>query len=167
MAPGPRFGAGALTRYEEVRDRVRPLRIIWLMLLVSVAVFAGVVWLLLRRDVVPTLPIGFLIYAGVVVALGLPVAPFVRRRVEASPPGADRGEVARRWQTGWLVGQVMKEGVGIVGLVLALLAGSELWALAFAVASVVSMLLTPPWERDLLARLRRAPPEPQQDPTRR
>ena len=146
---------------EDVVRRVRPLRTIWLAGIAGVVLFTAVAMYLIRSAAVRPvgLPYGVAVYTGMALAAGLFIAPFVRRRIEKTPSFATRGEVARRWQTGWLVGQAIKEGVGLAGLVLALLIGAATWALAFGIASSLSMLMTPPWEMQLYSRLRDARPD--------
>ena len=148
---------------DELSERIRQLRIVWFALMMSVAVLASGVGFLIRSDGLElgqTVSRGTLIYGAIVTVLILPLAQIIRRKVQAVPPRATAEEVARRWQTGWIVGQALREVVGILGLTLALLAGSITWVWAFAAASLVSMLLSPPWEHDLRIRLRRAAAEP-------
>ena len=152
---------------DELSERIRQLRIVWFALMMSVAVFASGVGFLLRSDGLElgqTLSRGVLTYGAIVVVLILPLAQIVRRKVQAVPPRATAEEVVRRWQTGWIVGQALREVVGILGLTLALLAGSITWVWAFAAASLVSMLLSPPWEHELRTRLRRAATDPNAPP---
>ena len=142
---------------DEITARVRRLRVIWLALMFSVATFYLVVWFLLKRSGATefrAIP-GLVPAAGIVAAILL-LAPIIRRRLEAAPRTAGPEEIASRWATGWLVGQAIKEAVGILGLVIALLAGSTSWALGFAIASVASMIMTPPWEHEVRLRIHRA-----------
>jgi hypothetical protein len=144
---------------DEITQRIRRLRLLWGALLFSVAAFFVVVWLVLGKgglEISKRLDPTLLGTLAVIVALGLLVAPLVRRRIEKAPRTAISDEIARRWETGWLVGQTIKEGVGLAGLVIALLAGATSWALGFAVASLGSMIMTPPWEHELRIRLHRA-----------
>lgn len=138
---------------------VRRLRIVWFAQMASVAAFYLVVWFLLRKGGIgatgrldPTL-LGFF---GGGVAATLLLAPIVRRRLERAPRGAGPDDIARRWQVGWLVGQAVKEFVGLAGLVVALLAGASTWAFGFALVSVVSMVMTPPWDHEVRLRIHRA-----------
>jgi hypothetical protein len=142
---------------DEITALVKRLRLLWGAMLLSVVVFAAVVWILLRRGGIgrpqdPTL-LGTL---GIVVAGALLLAPFLRRRIETPRRGASPGQIAQRWQIGWIVGQSLKEAVGLVGLVIGLLAGSTTWAIGFAVASLGSMIMTPPWEHEIRLRIHRA-----------
>ena len=143
---------------DEITAITRRLRVIWLALLLIVVIFAGAVRYMLHSGGLsgaPTFSRAGLTYIAVMVALALLSAPLLRRKVEAVPPGATAVQVVQRWQAGWIVGQAVKEAVGMVGLVIGLLARSPAWALGFAIASVGSMLLTPPWEHELRLRLRR------------
>ena len=142
---------------DELSGRIRRLRVVWFALMMIVAAFATVVGFLLRSDWVgfgQTLSRGTLTYGAIVTALILPLAQIARRKIQAVPPQATPEEVTRRWQAGWLVGQALREVVGILGLTLALLAGSIPWVWAFAAASLGSMMLSPPWEHELRIRLR-------------
>jgi hypothetical protein len=65
--------------------------------------------------------------------------------------------VAGRWFTATIVAMALREGAGILGLTLSLLAGSATWAVAFGVASVAAMILSWPRGEDLRERLRRLP----------
>jgi hypothetical protein len=144
---------------DELSGRIRQLRIVWFALMMSIAAFAGVVWFLLRSnglELGQTLSRDALTYGAIVTVLILPLAQIVRRKVQAVPPQATADEVTRRWQAGWIVGQALREVVGILGLTLALLAGSITWVWAFAAASLGSMLFSPPWEHELRSRLRRS-----------
>lgn len=146
---------------------VRRLRVIWLALLMSVATLNAVVWFLLRSravSVASPLPPSTLTMLGVIVALTLVLAPYVRKRVEAAPSNATAEQIVSRWQTGWIVGQAMKEGVGIAGLAIAMLAGTTTWAWAFAIASLGSMILTPPWEHEVRRRVQHATGSPLMSP---
>jgi hypothetical protein len=142
---------------DQIRSLVKRLRILWGAMLLSVATFTGVVWVILRRGGIgrPLDP-NLLALLGVVVALALLLAPFVRRRLETASRGAGPDQIAQRWQIGWIVGQAIKEGVGLAGVVIGLLAGSTAWTLGFAVASLGSMIMTPPWEHELRLRIHRA-----------
>jgi len=152
---------------DELNERIRQLRIVWFALMMSVAVFASGVGFLIRSDGLElgqTVSRGTLIYGAIVTVLILPLAQIIRRKVQAVPPRATPEEVVRRWQTGWIVGQALREVVGILGLTIALLAGSITWVWAFAAASLVSMFLSPPWEHEIRTRLRRATADPNAPP---
>lgn len=144
---------------DAITARVRPLRIIWFALMMGVALFFLVVWFLLKQRLLQPpqgLSPSLLGALAIGVALLLPLAPVVRRRTERYPRTAGPDEIARKWQAGWIVGQALKEAVGILGLVLSLLAGATTWAFAFALVSIVSMAMTPPWDHELRLRIHRA-----------
>jgi hypothetical protein len=143
---------------QDLTARVRPLKLIWFALMFGIATFYIVVWFLIKTEAVAARPMAptFLMALGVIFLVPLLLAPFVRRQLETTPRGASEEEVARRWQAGWVVGQALKEATGLGGLVLALVAGSTAWALGFTIASVLSMMMTPPWETDLRRRIQRA-----------
>lgn len=145
---------------DAITARVKRLRVIWIALLFSVAAFYLVVWFILksRGPSSGSLPPG-LVPAAALVALALLAAPLVRRRLDRPSRTAGPDEIVRRWGLGWLVGQTIKEAVGLIGLVIALLAGSTAWALGFTIASIGSMIMTPPWEHEVRLRIHRAEEE--------
>ena len=146
---------------DAISARIRPLRLIWLSLMLGVAVFFLVVWFLLKKHLYqpPPLNPNLLAALAIGVVLLLPLSPIMRRRAERAPRTAGPDEIARRWQTGWIVGQALKEAVGLGGLVLSLLGGATTWAFAFALVSIVSMAMTPPWDHELRLRIHRAEEE--------
>jgi len=144
---------------EEISRRVRPLRTIWLAMIAGVAVFTVVVLFLIGSQAVTPIPVlraGAGSTLAIVLVIGLIGANYVRKIVEKTPPSATRSQVAEKWRAGWLVGQAIKEAIGMLGLVLALLVGASSWAMAFGVASAASMIMTPPWEAELRQRLQYA-----------
>jgi hypothetical protein len=158
--PADRHGTGSEAMNEQedqIRAVVKRLRILWAGMLMGVVTFAIVVWILIRRGGIGRpMDSGMMATLAVIVALVLLVAPLVRRRLETTRRGASPAEIAQRWQVAWIVGQGIKEGVGIAGLVIGLLAGSTAWALGFAAASLGSMIMTPPWEHELRLRIHRS-----------
>ena len=147
---------------EEIAQRVRPLKVIWLAMIAGVVAFTGVVYFLIISQTVrpiPALRAGAGATLAIVLVLALVGANYVRKIVEKTPPSATRSQVAAKWQAGWIVGQAIKEVIGLLGLVLALLVGASSWAMAFGVASAASMIMTPPWEAELRHRLQRAEPD--------
>jgi F0F1-type ATP synthase membrane subunit c/vacuolar-type H+-ATPase subunit K len=144
---------------EEINQRVRPLRTIWLSMIAGVVAFTVVVLYLIGSQAVTPIPVlraGAGSTLAIILVLGLIGANYVRKIVEKTPPSATRSQVARKWQAGWLVGQGIKEAIGLLGLVLALLVGASSWAMAFGIASAASMVMTPPWEAELRQRLQHA-----------
>lgn len=153
-----------MNELQEIAARVRPLRTIWVALIIGMLVYTGVLLFLIRIGAVApvqALRTGPGLYFAILLLLVLVGTQFVRRRVEKTPSFATRSEVASRWQTGWLVGQTIKEGVGLGGGVLGLLVGSSVWIMAFGVASALSMIMSPPWESELHKRLQNARPDPE------
>ena len=152
---------------DELSERIRRLRIVWFALMASVATLTGVAGFVIRSGGLglgQPLSRGTLLYGAVVTVLILPLAQLVRRKIQAAPPQSTSEEVARRWHTGWIVGQALRELVGILGLTLAVLAGSTSWVWAFAAASLVSMLLSAPWEHELRTHVRRSAANPSSAP---
>jgi hypothetical protein len=149
---------------EEINKRVRPLRTIWLAMVAGVVLFTGVILYLIRAGAVAPIPLlrsGAGQTIAIVLVIGIIGAPWVRKIVEKTPPSATRSQVASRWAAGWVVGQAIKEAIGLTGVLLALFVGASSWAMAFGIASAASMLMTPPWEAELRHRLQRAEPDPE------
>lgn len=150
----------------EVRARMRLMRILWLLLVADVAILGALATLLLVSDrpIVPeALTSESLSWLVVAAALTLLLAPMIGRRAAEAPPGSTRREIARRYQAGWIVGHALREVGGVAGVVVGMLAGSVPWTLGFAGASVAAMLLEPPREEELRARLRGSRAEPVED----
>ena len=150
-----------MTRHEleEIHQRVRPLRTIWLAMIAGVVGFTVVVLFLIGSQAVTPIPVlraGAGSTLAIILVIGLIGANYVRKIVEKTPPSATRSQVAGKWQAGWLAGQAIKEAIGLLGLVLALLVGASSWAMAFGIASAASMAMTPPWEAELRQRLQYA-----------
>lgn len=96
-------------------------------------------------------------YGAPVAAILLALAPMVRRRIIDSGAVTDRSTTVARWFTATIVSMALREGAGLLGVVLSLLAGSATWAVVFGVASVGAMVLSWPRGNDLRERLRRLP----------
>src|SRR3954464_15134078 len=149
-------------RGDEITARVRKLRTIWLALMFGVALWFLIVWFLIKRHLFEPpagLNLNLLGTLAIGVALLLLLAPVMRRRLERFPRTAGPDVIAQRWQLGWLVGQALKEAVGFIGLAISLLAGATTWAFAFAMISIVSMAMTPPWDHEVRLRIHRAEEE--------
>lgn len=151
-------GGETMFEPDEITRRTRTLRIIWYAMMIGVALYSGVVWFLLRTSTFAGIDIPQIVRtsAAVVIVLCVPLARLVRNKVQAVPRGSTADLLISKWVAGWIVGQAIREIVGIAGITLALLTGSIQMGLAFAAASVGSMLLAPPWESELRIRLRNA-----------
>ncbi|MBW3533971.1 MAG: hypothetical protein KY453_01935 [Gemmatimonadetes bacterium] len=129
-------------------------------LVLGVALFAAVVTWLFLDGTAPlspgVLPGPALVVAASLAAAILLAAPTLERRLGESPSSASMDEVATRFQTGATVGFALREGAGLLGLVLSLLGGTLPWALAFAGGSLEAMALAWPKRAELEARLRKA-----------
>ena len=153
-----------MNELEEISRRVRPLRTLWLAMIAGIVLFTVTVMFLIRIGAVTPIPVlraGAGATIAIILVIAMVGAQYVRKLVEKTPASATRSQVANKWQAGWIAGQAIKEGIGLLGLVLALLVGVSSWALAFGAASAISMLMTPPWEAELLHRLQDAEPDPE------
>lgn len=91
-----------------------------------------------------------------VTLLALPVAaPVVGRKIiEAAGDTVD--EVLQGWTQGHIVAMAMREGMGLAGITLALVAGSVPWIVGFGAVSLAAILLGWPRRTELEERVRRA-----------
>jgi hypothetical protein len=146
---------------QTVEQRIRAAQIVVAALAMGVLIFTGVVVGLVATGGMITGPDPDLaslpLYGAPVAALLLAVAPVVRRRILDSGPAPDRPSAVARWSTATTVSMALREGAGLLGLVLSVLAGSATWAVVFGVASVGAMVLSWPRGDDLRERLRRLP----------
>ena len=144
-----------------VEERIRAAQIVVAALAMGVLTFTGVVvGLVATGGTAPVAGAGMAslpLYGAPVAAILLALAPVVRRRILDSGPARDRAQAVGRWSTATIVSMALREGAGILGLVLSLLAGSATWAVVFGVASVGAMVLSWPRGDDLRERLRRLP----------
>ncbi|HSR43033.1 MAG TPA: hypothetical protein VLL48_12690 [Longimicrobiales bacterium] len=92
---------------------------------------------------------------GLVAALLLVLAPVVRRRILAAGRPEDRGELTALWIRGSIAGLAVREGAGLLGITISLLAGSVPWILGFGLASVAAMGLAWPRGEELREAIRR------------
>jgi hypothetical protein len=90
------------------------------------------------------------------VALLFALAPVVRRRVLHAGPAADGDQILARWFSASLVAMALREGAGLLGITVSLLAGSVPWVLGFGLASVAAMGLAWPRGDEVRDRVRRA-----------
>ena len=81
-------------------------------------------------------------------------APFVGQAAARSAPGGSGEQRAREFMTETVVTQAIREGAGLVGIAIAMLAGDVSWVLAFAFLSVVGQAWSWPREESLRKRLR-------------
>lgn len=123
-------------------------RIVTGALMSGIATFTGVAAFLVSQgtigDTLPAtahsyLPVGLLGAVGIVLA-----APFVGR---AAARSARTGSEAFLAET--IVKQALREGVGLAGIVFAMLAGHIEWTLAFGALSLITMGLGFPREEDV------------------
>ena len=152
--PGDALSTAARADLERA---LRIVRVLTAALSLGVAVLAGVVVFLAGGELAvadgPPLDPGLLPSAGGAGILLLGLAPVVGGRVASG--GETRDEAVQSWLTGRILALALRDGVGVVGLAVGLLAGSVPWALGFAAASVASMALAWPRGDDLEDRLRR------------
>jgi len=137
-------------------DRVlRVGRLIVLAMVMGISTFAVVATVLQAGGAVEggLVPPGILpLVAGAVLIL-LFTAPIVRRVVwESAQPPLE--ELPQRWLTALLVASAVREGAGLLGIVLGMLAGSTFWILAMGGAAVASLALTFPRGEELESEIR-------------
>lgn len=96
----------------------------------------------------------FLPFVAVGLAPLLVAAPFVSKKILDS---ADRTAAAtlRAWRTAHITAMAMREGLGLAGVTLGLLAGSVPWIVGLGTASLAAMALGWPRRLDLEERLRK------------
>jgi len=144
---------------EMVERAVQQQRLIAVALMAGVAIFAGVtLFLLLAGEVqvdTGALPAAVLPAAalGAIVLMGM--APIVQRKVSEAPAGADGRTILERWRSANIVGLAIREGAGLTGIALSLVAGSVTWLLAFTFAALATMALAWPTRGEVEERLRR------------
>jgi hypothetical protein len=144
-----------------IEARIRTAQIVAGGLVMGVLTFTAVVVALVVTGAMGSPPAAGLASLPVFGAFGaavlLVVTPVVRRRILETGPAGDRDTVVGRWFTATIVAMALREGAGILGLALSLVAGSATWAAAFGVASVAAIILSWPRGEDLRERLRRLP----------
>ena len=138
-------------------DRVlRVGRLIVLAMILGISTFAVVATVLLAGGAVEggLVPPGILpLVAGAVLIL-LFTAPIVRRVVwESAQPAVEA--LPQRWLTALLVASAVREGAGLLGIVLGMLAGSTVWIIALGGAAVAALALTFPRGEELESEIRR------------
>ena len=145
---------------DTVEGRIRAAQIVVAALAMGVLTFTGVVVGLVMAGTigVPAPALASLpLYGAGGAALLLALAPVVRRQILGAGAPKDRDTVIGRWFTATIASMALREGAGIVGIALSLVAGSATWAVVFGVASVGAMVLSWPRGDDLRERLRRLP----------
>jgi len=150
----------------ELSDRIRMQeRIVQVLagaLMSGVAILAGVAYFIVSSGIwEPMDPaVGtVLLYAGVgVMVVGLLMAPRLGSRLGNSLNSLPEDEVVQRYAASIVVPQAVREGVGIVGVMAGMFAGSPIWILIFAAASIGSQAVAFPRSGDLEGRLKRRPP---------
>jgi hypothetical protein len=152
--------ASAETFAADAEARLRSLRILASALVLSVlfyvAVAAAVVQLREGRPLGGPLPRDSeIVAAGLAGALIL-ISTRLRQRLQARPlrfpPAAEpEPQPARhaRYQRAVVVSLALREAVGMIGLVYALLAGEARWAMIFGLASVLALLAAWPRRREM------------------
>jgi len=88
--------------------------------------------------------------------LALPIAaPFVGSKI-ADAAGDTADEVLQGWSQGHIVAMAMREGMGLAGITLSLVAGSVPWIVGFGAVSLAAILLGWPRRSELEEQVRRA-----------
>lgn len=155
---GPTAPQEGETPHEEVSRVIRTGRILVLAMAGGVAVFTVVATVLVAGGTLGasgTIPSPLLLGVGFGVLIMLLTAPLVRRAIlEAGPPPP--AELPRRWLTALIVGSAVREGAGLLGIVLGLLAGSVPFIVGMGSAAVAALLLALPRGEELEAAVRRS-----------
>jgi hypothetical protein len=128
---------------------IQTARILTVALVLGVAIYAAIAvgalasgaWTPSPEGPVPAL----LPWAAAAAALVWAGAPLLRSRLETPPTGASPDRVVSRWLSGQIVAMALREGPALVGITLALLAGSGAWAVGFGAAGVAALLVA--WPR--------------------
>ena len=91
-----------------------------------------------------------ILYGGIAaMGVGLLVAPLLGGRLRSSLRQLPEDEAIQRYAASIIVPQALREGVGIMGVMAGMLAGSGVWILIFAAASVASQVMAFPRPGDL------------------
>lgn len=147
-----------MTHRPEVRERIRQARIIAGALMGGVGAYTIVAVVVVSLGILSSggmFGTTFLGFVALFVLLLLVLAPILRRRVLESGRPADADEVLRRWMSASIVGLAVREGAGLFGVTIALVAGATPWILAFGLASLVAMGLAWPRADEVEERIRR------------
>lgn len=148
-----------MERIDRVRQQERIVQVVAGALMAGVATLGGVAYFLVRSNVWAPMDeaVGSIIlYAGIgVMVVGLLTAPMLGARLRGSLSRLPEHEVVQRYAASVIVPQAVREGVGIMGVMSGMLAGSSIWILIFAAASVGSQVVSFPRSGDLEEHLRR------------
>jgi hypothetical protein len=162
-------GRHNLSPHQLLETQMRVLTLVCAALAGSLVLYAGITWYLLEQvglqPVWNTMP---LLVPGVVglVALGpLCAAPYVSRLLLAQAPSAastaDPQAAFQVVMRATIVAFAMREAVGVLGFVLALVSGELIWCVALSGVALLAMLLGWPRRDQMEEVFRRAPHGPQ------
>ena len=148
-----------MDRNDRIRQQERVAQLVAAALMAGVPILGGVAYFLVRSGLWEPMDqaVGRIVpYAGVaVMAVGLLAAPMLGVRLRDALAALPEDETVRRYAASIVVPQAVREGVGLVGVMAGMLAGSPTWILIFAAASVGSQAMAFPRSGDLQARLER------------
>lgn len=146
---------GRADRDAAIQARLRILNVIWAAIAGGLVMLAAVATFLARgTDMTPALEVGAalpvkLALAGAAAALLL-IAPVVSRQLLSRVREAAHLDVAlQRYQEAVVVGFAMREAVGLVGFVIAVLTGDLVWCYALTGAALLAMFFARPTRETL------------------
>lgn len=151
----------------EVARVVRTGRTIVLAMAAGVALFTVVASVLVAGEMAGGLPgpgseggteggwTVMLLGVGIAILVMLLTAPVVRRTVQESGPPTP-AQLPNRWLTALIVASAVREGAGLLGIVLGLLAGSVTFIVGAGAVTVLAFLLALPRGEELEDALRRS-----------
>lgn len=137
---------------------LRNLRLVCAALMGGVVVLGGVVTVLFSSGFEPLAPgiEGLLLpVAAGYVLLSLVAAPLVESTLRKMPAEAAPAEAMTRFSNAVIVGMALREGAGLLAVVVALLTGDLAWGLGLAAVVLLAMTLALPSERKLQDFLRK------------
>jgi len=141
---------------DAAKKQFRVMQVLSFGLIAGVAFFAVVAAFLVQQGTSPSGSFDSIPFP-VIAAVGL-VAIFLAPRIGGmirGRPTSDEDAALSNLTTSVIVAQAIREGVGFMGIALALLAGDLNWIVVFTVLSVGAMVLGLPKERDVEEALRR------------
>lgn len=140
-------------------DGIRRLQVLAAALSASVLFYTLVAWFLISvqgLQLRPILPRDADVVAAGLAGVLILVSTRLRQRLAApprtvlsSPRPPSEAERLRRYARAVTVSLAMREAVGLIGLVLALLTGEARWAMVFGLASLLALLAAWPRRREL------------------